>query len=276
MNGKFFSASIKFLVLALIILLAFFREPQHQWMFITVFGGWGAVMLIRLLAGRIMWLGNAIKKAANRISTARRKAGAKTKPLTATQPDTSDEKLLLGHFSCRITDKLRAVFPGAAWQWQEKHPERIARGGTGRIRIEDAGEYTHADVTVDRCYRISFAMMKIVDLQDAAIQAAPETDTGTDAAETEEPAQASIADWFDWVGKETLYETITELNTRGYFRVYIKDTGEIYVVEDGDESVKATLNEMPERARWAELVDVLAAGDLRGEIDNDRLMVSWA
>ncbi|MCL1855098.1 MAG: hypothetical protein FWF86_05135, partial [Clostridia bacterium] len=115
-------------------------------------------------------------------------------------------------------------------------------------------------------------MMKIVSLQDAGELVIPETET----AETTEPVLANVADWYEWVGKEVLHEVITELNTRGYSRVFIKETGEVYVVEDGDESVKATLKEMPGKALWAELVEVLAAGDLRGEIDNDRLSVAWA
>ena len=282
MNGKFFSKSLQFLLLATLLLLAFFREPSHQWMFIAVFGGWAALMLLRLLAGRVLWAGRLLKKAGNGISVMRQKANAeraakRQEPHHPQMSETSDgdesaDRLLLGHLSCRITDKLKAVFPDASWQWQEKNPEQLAKGGTGRIRIEGADEYTHADVTVDGYFRISFAMMKIVSLQDAAEPVIPETEKN----KPQEPVQANVADWYEWVGKEVLHEVITELNTRGYSRVFIKETGEVYVVEDGDEAVKATLNEMPGKSKWAELVEVLAAGDLRGEIDNDRLAVAWA
>jgi hypothetical protein len=278
MNGRLFSKSLSLLIVAVLIITAFFREPKHQWLYIAVFAVWAAVLLLRSLAGRIAGLGRILRKTAQGIDAARRTAKLKQKKALAettltARSDSSDDKLLLGHLNCRITDKLRAVFPDATWRWQEKTPELIARGGTGRIRIEDAGEYTHADVTVDSFFRISFAMMKIISLQETAEDAArPETDT----ADAREPVQANVADWYDWVGKEALQDVITELNSRGYSRVFVKETGEVYVVEDGDEAVKATLKEMPGKSKWTELVDVLAAGDLRGEIDNDRLAVAWA
>jgi hypothetical protein len=278
MNGKFFSKSVSFLIVATLVLTAFFRDPKYQWLYIAVFGGWFTILLLRFLAGRIAGLGRFLKKATQRIEIARRtakprQAKAKKETVITAQADSSDDKLLLGHLSCRITDKLRAVFPDATWYWQEKSPELIARGGTGRIRIEGAEEYTHADVTVDSFFRLSFAMMKIVSLQDAADETVtPEAVV----AETPEPVQANVADWYEWIGKEVLQEVITELNSRGYSRVFIKETGEVYVVEDGDEAVKATLKEMPGKSKWMELVDVLAAGELRGEIDNDRLAVAWA
>ena len=278
MSENFFSKSLKLLMVAVLILLAFFQDPKYQWMYIAVFGFWAACLLLRILAGRILWLGQLLKKAAQGIAAMRKAAKAKPRkepkgtPL-AVQADITADKLLLSHLSCRVTDKLKAVFPDAAWQWQEERPELIARGGTGRIRVEGAGEYTHADVTVDSYFRLSFAMMKIVNLLEAAYL--PET-SETDAAEAPEPVQASAADWFEWVGKEILLEVITELNTRGYSRVFIKETGEVYVVEEGNETVKATLKEMPGKSKWEEIVSVLAANELKGIIDNDRLAVSWA
>lgn len=285
MNGKFLGKSLKFLIVALLLLLAFFREPKHQWMYIAVFGGWAVCLLIRFLAGRIVWLGRLWKKAVYGISAIRQKSRAKSPkekqadipvPVQAEQ-DTSTDKLLLGHLNCRITDKLKAVFPDAAWQWQEESPEHIAKGGTGRIRIEGADEYGNADVTVDKYFRISFEMMKIVSLQDVAAGSETSKEEPEAAAEeAQEPVMINVADWYEWVGKEALHEVITELNSRGYSRVFVKENGEIYVVEDGNESVKATMKEMPSKSAWAELVEVLKAGQLQGEIDNDRLVVAWA
>lgn len=287
MNGKFFSKSISLLVVAVLILLAFFREPKHQWMFIAVFGVWAACLLLRLLAGRIAGVGRLLKKAMNGISAMRQKAKAERtaerqkrhyeqitqNPDTHPAGDESADKLLLGHLNCRITEKLKSVFSEATWQWQEKNPERIAKGGTGRIRIEGADEYGYADVTVDKYFRISFEMMKIVSLQDvAAGSETPEADT----EETGEFVKVNVADWYEWVGKEALHEVITELNTRGYSKVFVKENGDIYVVEDGNETVKATFKDMPGKTNWAELVEVLKAGQLQGEIDNDRLIVAWA
>jgi len=279
MNGKFIAGSLKFLLLATLLLLAFFREPRHQWMYIAVFGGWCAALLIRFLAGRIAWLGRLLKKAGACITAMRRKAKAirEKKRAAARATDHAEtgnaaDKLLLSHLSCRVTDKLKAVFPDATWFWLEENPGRVAEGGTARIRVKGADEYTHADVTVDEFFRIGFEMIKIVSLKDIVEPVVPETEN----AEAHSPAQANVADWYEWVGKEALHEVITELNTRGYSRVFIKETGEVYVVEDGSEAVKAALKGMPGKSGWAELVDVLAAGDLCGEIDNDRLTVAWA
>ena len=285
MNGKFFTKSLKFLIVAVLILFAFFREPKYQWAYFAVFGAWGAILLIRILAGRFVRLGRFLKKTVGgmiaamrrKVKEVQREDEPQPEPFATeqTEPDNSADKLLLGHLSCRITDKLKAVFPDAAWYWLTENPESIARGGTGRIRIEDADEYTHADVTVDNFFRLSFAMMKIRDLRDVFA----ESDTAADedeTAEPQEPVQVNVADWYEWVGKEALQEVITELNSRGYSRVFIKESGEVYVVEDGNEAVKAALKEMPEESRWAELVEVLAANGLKGIINNDRLAVTWA
>jgi len=287
MNGKFFSKSVNALIVAVLILVMFFRDPKYQWLFIAVFCVWGGILLIWSFAKHLTRFGRFLKKKAKGIPAMYRKSKAENASKAKKQQelsvetqeikqetDEASDRILLGHLSCRITEKLKSVFPDATWQWQEKLPERIAKGGTGRIRIEGADEYSHADITVDKYFRLSFAMMKIVSLKDVSGEESEAAETET--PEAKETVQVNVADWYEWVGKETLHEVITELNTRGYSRVFVKETGDVYVVEDGNESVKATLKEVPDKSRWSELVDVLVAGGLSGEIDNDRLVVAWA
>jgi len=289
MNGKFFRNSVSALIAAVLILLIFFKEPKHQWMFIAVFCVWAASLLIRFLSGYIGQFWRFLKKKAKGIPAMYRKAKAKNASKAKNkqhelsvetqeikqETDEASDRILLGHLSCRITEKLKSVFPDATWQWQEKLPERIAKGGTGRIRIEGADEYSHADITVDKYFRLSFAMMKIVNLKDVN-GVSTENNSDAESDEKDPCDRVNVSDWYEWVGKEVLQEVITELNTRGYSSVFISEGGDVYVVEDGNEAVKATLKEMPVKNDWAELVDVFAAGELSGKIDNDRLVVAWA
>ena len=287
MKKRVFSKSLTWLISAVIFLMCFFREPKHQWMYIAVFGIWTAFHIIRFLLKRIKNVSRGIGKIAKKISNNLKQANETAQLKEDDPPSASpaitqepgkvspEEKLLLGHINYRITDKLKAVFPDAEWQWQSENPEQIARGGTGRIRIIGVDNYTHADVTVDDFLRISFVMLKMVNFQDISGEVSA-TKSATEATFPTEPVKVDVTAWYEWVGKEVLYETITELNTRGYSRVFIKETGDIYVVEDGNEAIKARLNEMPSAEHWMELVKVLTEGDLRAEIDNGRLSVAWA
>jgi hypothetical protein len=282
MNENSFFKSTQTLLLALLLLLAFFREPRHQWMYIAVFGLWAAFWVLRLLAGSFKRLGRLLKKTRKTIASWHQKRSAAAKPETAAETcrrpaetDCSVDRLLMGHVNFRITDKLKAVFPDAVWKWTDAHPEQIARGGAGRIRIESAGEYTHADVMVDDRFRISFMMMKIVNLSDVAANLT-DSISDTEVSEPPEPAAVNPADWYEWIGKEILHEVITELNTRGYSKVFIKETGDVYVVEDGNEAVKAVLKNLPGKYLWSDLVGVLNDNELHAKIDTDRIEVAWA
>ena len=276
MNEKyFFRKSTSFLIVACLVILAFFPQPQYQWMFFAVFGIWGASFFVRFIARRFMWLGRLpLKIKVEIISRKAKKAQQKVRiqSVLAVEPEMANDKHLLGHISCRITEKLKSVFPDAIWKWQNANPGRISEGELVRICVECAGDYTHADVKVDKFYRISFVMMKIACLNDITSEAVEELDDTI----SDETVQVNISDWYDWLGKEILHDVITDLNIRGYSKLFVKENGDIYVVEDGDESVQANLKDMPGKSKWVELIEVLAAGDLRGEVDNDRLTVAWA
>lgn len=273
MNVKVFTKSVSFLIVVILILLAFFREPGYQWMYFVLLGGWAVYLLIRSLNLLFKKLSVNIKKLKIQLIAKRQKAYYEQLINNQEQQNCiylNEDKLLITHLNHRITDKIRAFFPEAEWNWQSPHPERITKGGTGRIKIESADEYTHADVYVDKFLRLSFEMLKIVRLKDM------QNDNNAEQNQEVE-ADVNVADWFSFVGKEALNDIITDLNSRGKSRLFIKESGEVCVIDnDGDEVMKAELKNLPGKKHWSELVKILSEHGLKASADEESITVAWA
>lgn len=269
MNGKTFTKSLKYLALSILVIVAFFSAPKYQWMYFAVFGCWLLFTLICFIASRSKKISGKLKHAKQKYKKV--KAECIRPEFLNSDEDDSSAKVLLTHLGCRITDKLKSAYPDATWKWACANPELIAGGGTGRIKTSGTGEFNYADVTVDGFFRISFSMMKIVDLTDMESRKPDTEDTAT-----RPPEAVDVSVWFDLIGRETLTDVITELNTCGHSRLYIKENGEVCVVEDGLEVRKEELKNLPGKGTWEALTDVLASNGLSANVEADRIAVSWS
>lgn len=151
MNGKIFTNSFSWVIVAFLFVLAFFRGVEQSWFLAAILVIWIIYLSVRTLLPKLKPMA---AKATLGTRNQKRRHKKKTKPISGKEPAAVAvegpelERLLLGHVSCRISEKLKSAYPDATWQWDEPHPESIVRGGTMRIKTSNTEDYTHAEVTV--------------------------------------------------------------------------------------------------------------------------------
>lgn len=183
-------------------------------------------------------------------------------------PDSEQDPLqdaLLCQFSHRITDKLRSAYPKALWNW-DKQPnvQKILSGKSMRIRLSDAAEYTHAEVSLDTYGSIHLRLMKIQELS-------PQSG----AAPSAEEPPVDCTSWYELVGASVLNQMITDLNARGYQHLSINESGEIFITDKDTPVVKERFQNFPGKKHWEELVSIFQENELQAQITDTALILSW-
>lgn len=277
MNEKIFNRSISLMFVVLLLILSFIRGPIQPWILAAVFATWAVYLASRLLFPK-SWFSKR-NHPAKRSKKPRAAKKLTDVPVSAEAPTVlveggELERLLLGHISCRISEKLKSAYPQATWQWCSQQPESIIRGGTGRIRTFNTEEYTHAEVTVGEYFKIGFKMMKIVDFS------AVDNIGTSEEADKEIPAEAEprVVDpvvWYDLVGRDVLTSLIREWSTRGHSMLHITEDGKVYFTEGADEIGAEELKEFPTKQYWPELAKCLEKDDLKAQVLDNRVMVAW-
>ena len=279
MNEKILNRSISWMFAALLLILSFIRGPIQAWMLAAVFAAWVIYLAARLLLPRVkVWF--AKRKGTNK-RPKKRRAVKKQRDIPVPEETSSVlvegselERLLLGHISCRISEKLKSAYPQATWQWCSPQPESIIRGGTGRIRTFNTEDYTHAEVTVGEYFKIAFKMMKIVDFS-AAANSGPEETADTKSTNEAEPQVVDPAVWYDLVGREVLTGLIRDWSTRGHSMLHIAEDGKVFFTEGADEIQAEELKEFPTKQYWPELAKCLEKDDLKTQLQENRMEVLW-
>lgn len=268
MKKGVFTKSLSVLIIAVLIAAAIFR---NQWAVITAVSIWLLFVCTMLLLKNRRRMNRWLRRHFSQSQPAQPPEEPKSRMIDI--PDVSDPPALvaLRHLNCRISDKLRSAYPDVTWNWEVEQPDDLAsKGGTGRIKLHQAGEFTHAEVTVDQLARIDFKMMKLVDINALIPGAQPANGTPT-----AEPVTTDAAAWFDLVGREQLTAIVTELNTRNYRRLSIAENGDVYVVED-DASVKqGQLENLPGKNFWNELTKLIADIGINAQVTGDQLRLAW-
>ena len=248
-------------------------------MLAAVFAAWVIYLAARLLLPRVkVWF--AKRKGTDK-RPKKRRAVKKQRDIPVPEETPSVlvegselERLLLGHISCRISEKLKSAYPQATWQWCSPRPVSIIRGGTGRIRTFNTEDYTHAEVTVGEYFKIAFKMMKIVDFS-AAANSGPEETADTKSTNEAEPQVVDPAVWYDLVGREVLTGLIRDWSTRGHSMLHIAEDGKVFFAEGADEIQAEELKEFPTKQYWPELAKCLEKDDLKTQLQENRMEVLW-
>lgn len=188
----------------------------------------------------------------------------KRKESTDSEQDPLQDALLC-QFSHRITDKLRSAYPKALWNW-DKQPnvQKILSGKSMRIRLSDAAEYTHAEVSLDTYGSIHLRLMKIQELS-------PQNG----AAPSAEEPPVDCTSWYELVGASVLNQMITDLNARGYQHLSINESGEIFITDKDTPVVKERFQNFPGKKHWEELVSIFQENELQAQITDTALILSW-
>lgn len=170
----------------------------------------------------------------------------------------------IGH---RITDKLRAAYPHATWDWL-KRPDihALLSGNPIRLQLMGAGDYTHADIRLDIYGNIHFQLLLIKDLVSASVSDCDQ--------KTSEPLTDCVS-WYELIGKTVLQEVITDLNARGYSSLSINESGDVFIMEHDTPIIKERFSNFPSRKYWDTLAEIFEQNELRVKNTGNALVLSW-
>ncbi len=174
------------------------------------------------------------------------------------------------HVNFRISSYLKSVYPDAVWEWCEKFPEQIiAQGGTGRIRVFGIPDFNYAEITFNQNADINCSLLKVMPL----ILTSPEAENHNSKSKKPIPIDPQV--WYEKHGRVVLESLISDLNSRGYNSLVIKEDGKI-CIRQGDKEIKKSLFEnMPAKTYWERLLKVFQGEGIAAQIVNNNIELSW-
>lgn len=252
--------SVSILIGVVIAILALVRGKWLLPLLITVFAAWGLWLVFRVVLP-VQRENRALhrqEKRAQREQEEWNEAGVTCAGVM---------KLLLRHVNYRISAALRGAYPNASWEWTMENPALFAaQGGTGRIRVFGVPDYEYADVALEENANMSLTLLKTAPLPEEAR-----------AEQQEKKPVMSPQVWFETQARDSLVNLITDLNSRGHSKLYLKEGGEVCIqpVDGGGDIPQHKLPDFPERVYWPKLIDVLAQAGLAATLLEDRIQVAW-
>ena len=188
------------------------------------------------------------------------------------------ETLLIRQISYQVTDKIKAAYPEASWEYTRPiKAASLLNCDLIRIRTFHTGDYNFADVSLDQFGHLKLFMMTIADFTPLPGQKNPD---GAKTDHPENPAEPPIhvdpESWYSLIGKPLLTELIGDLQARGLRKLFINEAGEIFIYANNTPEIKDTFQHFPPRDYWAALMDIFTRDELKAAETNDTLEVSWA
>ena len=188
------------------------------------------------------------------------------------------ETLLIRQISYQVTDKIKAAFPDASWEYTRPvKAESLLNCDIIRIRTFHTGDYNFADVSLDRYGHLKLFMMTITDFTPLPGQKNPDHPE-TDGPETpaEPPVHVDPESWYSLIGKPLLTELIGDLQARGHQKLFINEAGEIFIFDNNNRpEIKDTFQHFPPRDYWAALTDIFHRDELKAKETENTLELSW-
>ena len=187
------------------------------------------------------------------------------------------ETLLIRQISYQVTDKIKAAFPDASWEYTRPvKAESLLNCDIIRIRTFHTGDYNFADVSLDQYGHLKLFMMTITDFTPLPGQKNPD-DTKTDKSNNpaEAPVHVDPESWYSLIGKPLLTELIGDLQARGHQKLFINEAGEIFIYANSTPEIKDTFQHFPPRDYWAALTDIFHRDELKAKETGNTLELSW-
>lgn len=254
------------LIIALVLIAVFTREYVQLGLSVVAVIAWSVWAILRFSIPFVRARLNAAEARKIRKYYEAREREEIASNKTSDTPDT-----FIKHVNHRITSYLKSAYPDATWEWCIDDPMAlVVNGGTGRIRVFGANDFSHADVTVNKNAEISYQMLKIV----------PMANTVTDA-EAAEDVKNTIPDspnpqvWYEHKGRVVLENLIADLNSRGHSSLTITESGEVIIEQEDRKIKKAMLEAMPDKRQWDRLSKVLQGEGYAADINDTEIVVSW-
>lgn len=178
---------------------------------------------------------------------------------------TDSETLLWRQISYQITDKLKSAFPKATWEFViQPELSDLLNGNAIRIRTKGTGNYNFAEFHLNQYGYLALELLTIESLK-----------RQTDSEPKEDASSTDPQSWYALVGKPVLIELIGDLQARGYQKLFINETGEIFIRNGNTPEVKGTFEDFPPKSCWPALADIFLKDELEAtELDHE-LELSW-
>ena len=271
-------SGVSILIVAMLAITAFVRGNAQVWLLAIAFTLWSVWACLYYLVPYIK--DELHRREARRIRKKCEQQDAKRPSFTI--PEVSDpiNLVLLRHVNYRISAYLQSVYPDATWEWREEFPERIvAKGGTGRIKLFGVEGFNFADVTFDQNAGIDCALVNVVPMAQRTTSEAPVAKATDTAEETVTvPKQKNSVDpqvWYEVQGRKVLEALITDLHSRGYNSLTIRENGDIAIKQADSEKVRTAFESVPEKTYWARLCKVFEREGMAANITDGGILLTW-
>ena len=199
------------------------------------------------------------------------------------------ETLLIRQVSYQITDTLKSAYPEASWEYTKPlKVESLLNCDTFRIRTFHTEEFIFADVALDRYGHLKLFLTSVRDLTPLPGQKNPDapdaelSSAKTSNAEplnsdpqTEPPLRVDPESWYSLIGKPLLTDLIGDLQARGHRKLFINETGELFILNGNTPEVKAAFEHFPPKDYWTALTDIFTRDELKVAENNNTLELSW-
>ena len=188
------------------------------------------------------------------------------------------ETLLIRQISYQVTDKIKAAFSDASWEYTRPvKAESLLNCDIIRIRTFHTGDYNFADVSLDRYGHLKLFMMTITDFTPLPGQKNPDhPETNGPENPAEPPVHVDPESWYSLIGKPLLTELIGDLQARGHQKLFINEAGEIFIFDNNNNpEIKDTFQHFPPRDYWAALTDIFHRDELKAKETENTLELSW-
>lgn len=188
------------------------------------------------------------------------------------------ETLLIRQISYQVTDKIKAAYPDVSWEYTRPiKAESLLNCDLIRIRTFHTGDHNFADISLDRYGHLKLFMMTITDFTPNPGRTNPDNPMpGNPENPAEPPVHVDPESWYSLIGKPLLTELIGDLQARGHQKLFINESGEIFIYANNTPEIKDTFQHFPPRDYWAALMDIFTRDELKAAETNDTLEVSWA
>ena len=271
-------SGVSILIVAVLAITAFIRGNAQVWLLAIAFTLWSVWACLYYLVPYIKE--ELHRREARRIRKKCEQQDAKRPSFTI--PEVSDpiNLVLLRHVNYRISAYLQSVYPDATWEWREEFPERIvAKGDTGRIKLFGVEGFNFADVTFDQNAGIDCALVNVVPMAQRTTSEAPVAKATDTAEETvTAPKQQNPVDpqvWYEVQGRKVLEALITDLHSRGYNSLTIRENGDIAIKQADSEKVRTAFESVPEKTYWARLCKVFEREGMAANITDGGILLTW-
>lgn len=175
------------------------------------------------------------------------------------------ETLLIRQVSFQITDKLKAAFPEATWEFTKPlTAEQLLKGKAFRVHTIHTGDYNFAEITLDKYGHLNLAMMTLKTLTPQEARQTPDS-----------PVHIDPEAWYSLIGRPLLMELIGDLQARGHQKLFINEAGDIFILNGNTPEVKNTFEHFPPKDYWAALTDIFIRDELKAKETENTLELSW-